>query len=230
MKGFDEVFFRKFVGSAFDHDDLVFAADVDVVEVAFLAFGVGGVDDELSVNAADADSAHGFGKGDVGDDEGGGCAVDAEDVRIVFAVCREEDGDDLGVIEVTLREHGAKGAVRHAAGEDFLFGGTSFAFEVAAGEHARSCRFFLVFDGEREECLSVLDFGGADGGDEDDGVSATYGDGSVGKACHFAGFNGDGVCADGAFDGMNTHCILVSSCMGRGFTIKSRPVRLPLMA
>ena len=108
-------------------------------------------------DAADAHRADRAGERDVGDHERGARAVDGEDVGIVLAVRAEEHGDDLRVVEVALGEERAQRAVRHAAGEDFLFGGTAFALEVAAGELADRGRFFAVIDGEREPVLAFLD-------------------------------------------------------------------------
>ena len=115
----------------------------------------------------------------------------AEDVGVVFTIGAEQDGDDLGVVEITLREQRTQRAVRHAAGEDFLFGGAAFALEVTTGEHAGGGGFFLVFHGEREPGLAVFDLGGGNGGDEDDGVTAADGDGTVGEFGEFAGFDRD---------------------------------------
>ena len=135
---------------ALDHDDVGLVADVNQVEVAFGALVVGRVDDELAVDAADAHRADRAGERDVGEAEGGGGAVHREDVGVVLAVGAEQDGDDLGVVEITLREERPQRAVGHPAGEDFLFGRAAFALEVATGENAGGGGFFLVFHGERE--------------------------------------------------------------------------------
>src|SRR5690606_13501894 len=99
---------------------------------------------------SNADRSDGTGEGNIGDAEGRGGSVDAEDIGIVDPVGTEEQGDDLGVIKVSLGEKGAKGAVRHPAGEDLLFGGAAFTFEITTRETARGSGLFLVFDRERE--------------------------------------------------------------------------------
>jgi hypothetical protein len=146
MEGLDEFLLGKFVGLALDHDDVGLVADVDEVEVAVFAFGVGRVDNELAIHAADAHGADGAGKGNIGDAEGGGRAVHGEDVRIILAIRAEEDGDDLGVVEIAFWEQRPERAVGHPAGEDFLFGGAAFAFEVTAREDPGGGGFFLVFN------------------------------------------------------------------------------------
>lgn len=131
----------------FNHDHLVLRPGKHQVKLAVFTLGIGRVDDELAVNAAHADGAHGFGKGEVGNDAGGGSAVDAQNVRFIFTVGGKQKGDHLRIIEVALGEHRAQGAVRHAARQDFLFRGAAFTLEVTAGEHARGSGLFLVFHG-----------------------------------------------------------------------------------
>ena len=47
-----EIRFGDFLGRAFIHDDVVFVADIDQVEIALGHFGMGRVGDELAVDAA----------------------------------------------------------------------------------------------------------------------------------------------------------------------------------
>ena len=53
----DQVLLRDLPGAALDHDDGVFGAGDDEVEVRLVALGVGRVEDELAVEASDADRA-----------------------------------------------------------------------------------------------------------------------------------------------------------------------------
>ena len=211
MQGLDEFLFGEFVGLAFDHDDVGLVADVDQVEIAVCALVVGRVDDELAIDAADAHGADRAGERDVGKAEGGGGAVHREDVGVVFTIGAEQDGDDLGVVEIAFREERPQRAVGHAAGEDFLFGGAAFAFEVTTGENAGGGGFFLVFHGEREPGLAGFHLGGGDGGDEDDGVTAADGDGTVGEFGKFAGFDRDRIGSDVARECMDVHYCFLSS-------------------
>ena len=122
VESFDEISFGHFVGSTFDHDDLSFVAHINEIEIAIQALALGRIDNELTVDAADADSADGACERDVRHAKSGGSTVHGADVRIVLTVSAEEDGHDLGVVVVALREQRTQWAVRHAAGEDFLFG------------------------------------------------------------------------------------------------------------
>ena len=191
---------------------------------------MGGIGDELAVDAADAHRADRAGQRNVGDAERGGGAVDGEDVGVVFAVGAEEQGDDLGVVEVALGEERTQRTVGHAAGEDFLFGRAAFALEVAAGELAGGGGFFAVFDGEREQVLAFLDLGGGDGGDDDDGVAQADGDGAVGQFGELAGFDGDVALREGGGDVVDGHVLVFflfgllgnsSGCARRGLRIRA---------
>ena len=200
IEGGFEVGLRQFVASAFDHDDFVFFADVNEVEVALFALGVGRVDHEFAADPADADRADRTVKRDVRNAQCSGGAVDAEHVRVVLAVGTEHDGDDLRLEEIVLREERTQRSVGHARGEDFFFRRATLAFEVAAGELSGRGRLFLVVDGQREEVLAFAQLGCGDGGDEDDGVAGAHGDGAVGEFGDFAGFEGNLVLADRARD------------------------------
>ena len=92
LERLDELFFRQLVGRAFDHDDVVLSPDVNQIEIALLALGVRWVGDELAIHTTDAYGADRAGKWDVRNCEGGGGAVDCENIRIVFAIGAEKDG------------------------------------------------------------------------------------------------------------------------------------------
>ena len=71
------------------------------------------------------------------------------DVRVVFGVGGEDEGDDLGLTAEAIREHGAHGAVNLAAGEDFTLAGTAFALDEAAGDASAGVGVFAIIDGQR---------------------------------------------------------------------------------
>ena len=196
FEGGHEIGLGDFLGGAFEHHHVGGVADVDEVQVALVHLGVGGVGDEFAGDASDAQRAERAVPGDIAHAQGGGSADDGEDVRIVFAVGAEEDALDLDFVEPAFGKERADGAVGQAAGEDFLFRGASFAFEVAAGEFAGGGGFFAVIHREREEILAGLGLAGGDGGDEDDGFAELDGDGAVGLFGEFAGFDDDLIGAD----------------------------------
>ena len=196
----DKIFFRQFISGTFNHDDLILRAGKYQIQLTMFTLGVGRIDNKLSVNTAHTHSPYGFGKGKIGNDTGGGSAVNAQDVRFVFTIGGEQKRNYLRIVEVALGEHRAQGAVRHAARQDFLFRGTPFAFEIAAGEHTRRSGLFLVLHGQGEEGLSFLDFGGAYHGHKNDGIAAADNNSAVRQTGHLAGFNRDRIRTNVAFN------------------------------
>ena len=91
LERFDELGLRHFLGCAFDHDDVVFRADINKIEIALFALGVRRVGDELAVDAADAHGADRAGKRNIGNAKRGGGAVDRENIGIVFAIRAKQE-------------------------------------------------------------------------------------------------------------------------------------------
>ncbi|OQB97297.1 MAG: hypothetical protein BWX86_00400 [Verrucomicrobia bacterium ADurb.Bin122] len=187
VEGLDEALFGQLVGAAFDHEHVLLVADVDEVERGLEHLLDGRVGDELAVDLGDADGGDGASPRDVRDGEGGAGAVDHRDVGFVLQVGREELADDLDFIEEALGEERAAGTVAEAGGEDFLFGRTAFALEVATRETAGGGVFLTVIDGEGEEILTGLHGGGDGGGDHDVGLTDGDDDGAVGELGEGAG-------------------------------------------
>ena len=185
----DEVLFGNFMSRAFDHDDVVFRADVNEIEIALVALVVGRIRDELAIHSPDAHGADRTGERNVGNSQRGGGAVDRENVGIILTIRAQEHRDDLGVVKIARGKERTQRAIRHARGERFLFGRAAFAFEIAAGKFADRGRLFAVIDRERKPILAFLDFGGGDGADEHHGVAAGNDDGAVGELRDFAGFD-----------------------------------------
>ena len=189
LERLDELRFRNLLGGAFDHDDVVFRADVNQIEIAFVALLVRRIGDELAIHATDAHRADRSGERNVGNGERGRGAVDRENVGIVLAIRAEQHRDDLRVVKITGGKERPQRPIRHARSERLLFGGTAFAFEIAAGKFSDGRRFFAIIDRERKPILAFLDFGGGDGAGEHHGVAAGDDDGAVGEFGDFAGLD-----------------------------------------
>src|SRR5690606_38117944 len=165
-----EALLGQLVGGALDHQHVLLGADVDEVERRGEHLLDRRIGDELPIDFGHANAGNRAGPGDVGNREGGGGAVHHQDVRLVNLVGGKEEADDLDLIEETLREERAAGAVTEARGEDLLFGGTAFALEIATGEPAGGGILFAVIDGQREEVLARPHGGGGHGGYEHVGL------------------------------------------------------------
>ena len=96
---------------------------------------------------------------------------------------------DLNLVIPALGEERADGPINEPAGEDFLLGGTAFAFEVAAGELAGRSRLFPVIHGQRKELLALFGLSSGDGRHDDNGFAQLDAYGAVGLFGEFAGFN-----------------------------------------
>ena len=174
-----DVLFRDFFRARLDHDDAISRADDHDVELADGALGVGGVDDEVAIDEADAHRAHGTVKRNVGKGKRAAGTVDAEHVGIVFLIRRVNERDHLGLVAEGFREQRTDGPVDLAAGQDFLFAGTSLALDEAARNASAGVGKLAVFDGEREEVYALFGVGRRHGRAED-GVVARGGERGAG--------------------------------------------------
>ena len=117
--------FRQFVGGAFDHNHVVFRADVNQIEIAVSALRVRWVRDELAIHPADTHGANRSAERNVGNTQRSRCAVERENVGIIFPIRAEEQADDLGVVEISLRKERPKGPIGDAGLRLPLFIGNS---------------------------------------------------------------------------------------------------------
>ena len=64
---------------------------------------------------------------------------------------RQHSDDDLGLVAPAVDEQRADRTVDQAGDQRLLFGRTSLALEIAAGNAARGVGLFLIVDGQRQE-------------------------------------------------------------------------------
>jgi hypothetical protein len=181
LEGLDEAVLRQLVGAALDHEHVLLVADVDQVQRGREHLLDGRVCHELAVDQPDPRGRDRPVPRDVGDGERGAGAVHHRDVGLVLLVGREQDADDLDLVQEALGEERAAGAVAQARREDLLLGRPALALEVAAGEAARRVVLLAVVDGQGEPVLPRLCRRGGGGGDEDVGLADGDGDGAVGE-------------------------------------------------
>ena len=172
LERFHEFGFRQFVRRAFDHNHIVFGADVNKIEIALGTLRMGRVSDELAVYSAYANGADWTGKWYVRNAQRSRCAVDRQNVRIVLAIGAEQNRDDLGVVKIPLRKKRPKRPVDHARSERFLFRWPAFTLEIATGKFPHGCRLFAIIDREREIILTFLDNWSRDGTGQHHGIAA----------------------------------------------------------
>ncbi len=105
------------VGAGLDHRQGVVRADDDEIEGGLLERLQGGVDDELVVDARDANGAHWAEERQRRHHQRGRGAVDAEDVVRCDEVGGEDGADDLHLVPEPLRPERPDRPVDHAGGE-----------------------------------------------------------------------------------------------------------------
>ena len=121
-----------------------------------------------------------------------GGAVHREDVGIVLAVGREDEGDDLRLVVEALGEERPDGPVDQARGQDLLLRRAAFALEPAAGDPPAGVGVLAVVDGEGEEVGVLLGLLVEDGGRQHDGVAVPNDRGAVGLLGELADFDVEG--------------------------------------
>ena len=157
--------FRQFVRLRLNHQHRTFGAGDNEVKVGGLQFFVGRVEQVSAVFVTDARRANRAVERHAGEGNGGRGANHRRDVRTNVGIDRHDAGNDLYFVEEAFGEERAQRAVNQARDQCFVFAGTAFATEVAAGDTAGGVGFFLIIDGQRKEVLS-------------------FGDGFFGNRCH----------------------------------------------
>ena len=112
----------------------------------------------------------------------------ADDVRVVVGVGRENHRDHLRLAPEAGGKERPDRAVNHPAGEDFLFRRPSFALDEAAGNPPRGVGIFAVIHGEREETDSFARVLIGGGRDQHYGVAVAHQDRAAGLLCETPGF------------------------------------------
>ena len=115
----------------------------------------------------------------------------ASEFGILFGIGREHHGDDLGFVQEAFGEQRADRPIDQAAGENFLFRGTSLALDEAARNLAGGVSVLAIIDGEREESGSRLGLVGHTSGDQDHGVTGTNDNSAVRLFGHLTRLEGD---------------------------------------
>ena len=202
------------VGARLDHQDGLFGAGDDEVEVGVLErVLLLRVDDEVAVDLADPHRRDGHRERDVGDHQRGGRAVHREDVERVDVIDAQRQRDELRLTAPALGEQRAQGAVDHARDERALLGAAALALEERAGDLARGVHALLDVHRQREEVdIAEVARGRCA---QNHGVALTDDDGAGGLLGHLAGLEGDlGSCDLDGDTGLGSTHMKLSFCSG----------------
>ena len=191
LDGAQDLRFGDLLCAGFHHHDAFFSAGHHDVQLRFAAFGIGGVGNVLAILHADANAAQHVRKWNFADRQGRRRARNGERVGILFGVSREDHGDDLGFVEKAFRKQRADRTIDQAAGQDFLFRGTSLAFNESARNLAGGVSVLSIIDGEREEPGPHLRLVSHTRGDQYHGVTRTNDDCAARLFGHLTRLQGD---------------------------------------
>ena len=139
------------LGAGLDHQERLVGAGDDQVELQLLVALLGRVDDEVTLEFADADRADVLGDRGFGDRQRRGGAIHREDVVGVDVIHRQRHRDQLRLVVPALGEERADRPVDHARGQRRFLAGFALAAEERAGDLARGVRALLDVDGEGKE-------------------------------------------------------------------------------
>ena len=207
--GIQDLFFRDFVSAAFNHEDGVFRTGDDDVHIALFALGDGRVDDELAIDAADADTGNRAGKGNVGHAQRYGGTDHSGDFRSVVMVYAEIISHDVDVMTVCLREERTDRTVDETGEEGCRFRRFAFAFDEAARNLADGVHLFFIIDGEREKVCVFTRFFRARSRDENGRVAITDQCGTAGLLSQFTDFNYQRAAGEIHLEFLFFHCYLL---------------------
>ena len=207
--GIQDLFFRDFVSAAFNHEDGVFRTGDDDVHIALFALGDGRVDDELAIDAADADTGNRAGKGNVGHAQRYGGTDHSGDFRSVVMVYAEIISHDVDVMTVCLREERTDRTVDEAGKKGCRFRRFAFAFDEAARNLADGVHLFFIIDGEREKVCVFTRFFRARSRDENGRVAITDQCGTAGLLSQFTDFNYQRAAGEIHLEFLFFHCYLL---------------------
>ena len=196
FESFEEFGFGQFLGRAFNHDHIVFSADVNKVQIALGALVVCRIGHELAIDPPDAHRADRARKRNIRNAQRSRGAVERENIGIVLPIGAEQDRDDLGVVKISLRKKRPERAIYHSRSERFLFCRAAFALEIATRKFAGGCGFLAIINCKREVVLTFFDYRGRNGASKHGGVPAGDDNGAIGEPGNLAGFNRYFIAAD----------------------------------
>ena len=187
FQGRDHYIFGDFIGAAFYHQDGFAGARQAQVEIGFFNFVESGIDDELTIDAANAYRTDWAIPGNIRNHYGGGGGIDGQDVQRVDAIRREREHHHLHFVAHAVREKRAQRAVGQTRGKDGVGGGAAFAAEERAGDFAASIQPFFVFNRQGEE-VNTFAYTAHGGGRENDRIFQGDGDSPASLGGQLAGF------------------------------------------
>ena len=136
---------------AFHHQNGVFGARNQDVEVGVLELLERGIDDPCTLDPADAHRRHQSVERDFRHVQRDRSAEHRQHVGGVFLIGAEHEAGDLRLVLESLRKQWPDRAIRQARGQDRVLARTALTLEKATGNLPRRIALFLEFDGQGEK-------------------------------------------------------------------------------
>ncbi len=185
-----------FIRAALDHQQGVARPGHPQIEVGVLQILEGGVDDELALDAGDANRSDRSAKGHVRDGQRRRGADDPERIDRGFAVGREGVQHDLDIVAHVLGEERPQRPVRQPGGQDGRLRRAAFATEERARDAPAGVQPFLVVDGEWEEVDALARLLAHGGGGKEHRIRPAHRDGTARQRGELAGLDREGLAFD----------------------------------
>ena len=167
-------FFRYFLSACFNHQDSVLGAGNSQIQLGNSCLLHGGVDDKLTINQAYTHTGDGAFEGNIRNGQSAGSAYHSRHIRCVVRIYGNCGSNDLNVVVIALREHGANRTVNQAAGQNSLLAGTTLTFNKTTGDLAHSVHLFFKINSQREKVNALTRGLGAGNGNYYGSVAIAY--------------------------------------------------------
>ncbi len=187
--GLEDDILGDFFGPRLHHDDFIFSADHNKVELAFIILGHLGIQDQLAVDIADI---HGADRASNGISDSASTAEEpmTESISGSFSWSAESTVVTIWIsLCQLLGKQRAYGAVRHAAGEDSRLAGAPLPADKAPGYFTGGIKPLFVVDGQGQKIHPFPGFFVKTYGNQDYGIAVADGYRGVSLLGEFARFN-----------------------------------------
>ena len=186
-----------FTRPALDHQDGILCPSDAQIEVRYLRFLIGRVEDECAGDAPHSKRPDRTEERDVGDRQRGRGAVDGQDVDLRLAVRGESIQDDLDIVSHVFGEQRTKRTIGQPGGQDGRFRRPALSAEEGAGDATTGVEPLFVVDRQGEEVNPLARSFGHRRRGQQQRVGLAQGDGAVGLPGNLARFDGDRLAANG---------------------------------
>ena len=188
-----------FLCACLDHRDEVGGGSNGDSHAADLALSLGGVDDILAVDKADAHAGDRAVPRNLGDGQRDGNAEHSGDFGLAVGIDRHNGSHDADIISHVLGEQGANGSVDNSRRKSSLLARSALAALERAGNLAYGIELLFKINRKREEIHALSRLCSHGCGAEHVGLAVTDEARTACELSHLADFNNEGSAGDFSF-------------------------------